>query len=95
MKVKVQYFARIRELTNQKEEVLDVAEKATVLDILTALSKRHGDKFREYIFDARTGEPKTYVQFLVNQDSISNLKGLSTVLTENSILAIIPPVGGG
>jgi MoaD family protein len=95
LKVKVQYFASIRELTNLREEVLDVEQKTTLLDLLKVLTKKHGERFREYIFDPATGNPKPYLQFLINQDSASNLSGLSTMLTENSVLAIIPPVGGG
>ena len=95
MKVKVQYFAAVRELAERTEEVVDVKESATVLDVLSALAKGHGERFREYVFDSLTGKPKAFLQFLLNEDLIMNPNGLSTVLTDNSRLAIIPPVGGG
>lgn len=95
MKVRVQYFAIVRELTHQREEILDVDEKTTVLEVLRALAKKHGEEFRKYVFDPGTGNPRPYIQFLVNEDLISTLNGLSTVLAEGAILAIIPPVGGG
>lgn len=65
------------------------------MDVLGILAKTYGAKFKDYVFDPRTGTPKSYLQFLLNGNSISNLDGLSTVLTENSELVIIPPVGGG
>jgi MoaD family protein len=95
LKIRVQYFAIVRELADRREEVLDVREGSTVLDILKLLAEKYGEKFRDYVFDPKTAALRSYLQFLVNEDSISNLSGLSTVLTDNSILVIIPPVGGG
>ena len=95
MKVKVQYFAAIREIANRSEEILEVEKRPTVLDALKALAKNHGDKFTDYVFDPQTGVPRPYLQFLVNEESISTMNGLSTVLSDDSTLAIIPPVGGG
>ena len=95
MKVRTQYFAIVRELANRREDILDVPDRATVMVVLGILAKTYGTKFRDYVFDPRTGTPKSYLQFLLDGNSISNLDGLSTVLRENSELVIIPPVGGG
>jgi MoaD family protein len=95
LKVKVQYFASIRELLGLREEMLEVKEKTTVLDVLKVLAQKHGEQLKEYVFDSKTGNPRSNLQFLVNEDSITSLNGLSTILEENSSLAIIPPVGGG
>jgi MoaD family protein len=95
LRVKVQYFAAIREIVNQREEVLEVDERTTVLDVLRVLAKSHGEKFRDYVFDPQTKAPRSYLQFLVNEESISSMNGFSTALADNSTLAIIPPVGGG
>jgi MoaD family protein len=95
LKVKVQYFASIRELVGLREEMLEVKEKTTVLDVLEVLAKNHGEQLKEYVFDSQTGNPRSNLQFLVNEDSITSLNGLCTVLEDNSSLAIIPPVGGG
>jgi len=67
----------------------------TVLDVLRVLAKNHGEKFRDYVFDPQTKAPRSYLQFLVNEESVSSMNGLSTALPDNSTLAIIPPVGGG
>jgi MoaD family protein len=95
LKIRVQYFASVRELVGLREEILDVEEKATVLDVLRVLARRHGEEFREYIFNPGTEGPRSHLQFLVNEDSILSLNGLSTVLPDNSSLAIFPPVAGG
>jgi len=95
LKIRVQYFASVRELVGLRQEILEVEEKATVLDVLRVLARRHGEEFREYVFNPGTESPRSHLQFLVNEDSISSLNGLSTVLLDNSSLAIFPPVAGG
>jgi MoaD family protein len=95
LKIRAQYFAIVREIANRREDVLEVEESSTVLDVLKLLTEKYGEKFRDYVFDPKTGTPRPYLQFLVNGDSISNLDGFSTVLTDDSSLVIIPPVGGG
>ena len=95
VKVIVQYFASVREIVGQRQETIEVDKETNVLELLKLLANRHGDMFKQYIFDSTTGEPKAFLQFLVNEESISTLNGLKTVLSENSKFAIIPPVGGG
>jgi MoaD family protein len=95
LKVRVQYFAAVREITNQREEMLDVDSGTSVLDLLKLLVARHGNRLREYVFDSKTGNPRTYLQFLLDEESIATMNGFSTMLRDNSVLAIIPPVGGG
>ena len=95
LRIKVQYFAAIREIVNQREEILEVDQGTTVLDVLNVLAKNHGEKFRDYVFDPQTKAPRQYLQFLVNEESVSSKNGLSTALADNSTIAIIPPVGGG
>jgi len=49
----------------------------------------------EYVYDGKTGEVKSFLQFLINGRSASALDGLDTKLEDGDVLAIIPPVGGG
>jgi MoaD family protein len=95
MKVKVQYFASVRELINLREETLDLEGGSTVEDLLRLLATKHGENLGGYLFDPKTSKPRSYLQFLLNQQSISALNGLSTLLADGAVFAIIPPVGGG
>ena len=95
MKVKVHYFAAVRELVNLREEILDVADGTTVKGLLDLLVARHGGRLKEYVFDSKTGSPRPHLQFLLGEKSISGINGFSTVLTDGCVFAIIPPVGGG
>ena len=94
MKVTVQYFASVRELVNLREEVLDVPNGTNVRGLLDLLAAKHGDSFKEYLFD-KTESPRPYLQFILDQKSISETGGFATALTDGCIFAIIPPVGGG
>jgi len=95
MKVKVKFFALVRELSGRKEEVVDLDDQATVRTLLDKLVAEHGTKFRDYIFDPASNEPKGHVQFLMDGRNITLMQGLDTTLKEGTSLAILPPVGGG
>jgi MoaD family protein len=94
LKVKIQYFASVRELVNLSEETIDVPAGTNVRNLLDLLTAKHGDKLKEYLLDD-TGNPRKHLQFLLNEQSIFQTGGFSTPLRDDSTFAIIPPVGGG
>jgi MoaD family protein len=96
MQISVRFFTILRELTDKREQILKFKnnETVTVDTILKQLSKQYGKEFVEYVYDHNTGEPKGFLQFLVNGRSISS-EGLNKKLADGDVLAIIPPVGGG
>ena len=96
MEVKVRFFTNLREIVNKREESVTFtsSRKVTVDSVLKALSQEYGKPFKEYVYD-KTGQPKGFLQFLVDGNSASTLKGLETELKDGDVLAILPPVGGG
>jgi MoaD family protein len=94
MKVRIKYFASVREMVNLREELVDIPSGSDVGGLLEHLASRHGGTLREYLFDD-AGTPRPYLQFLLNEKSVSETGGFSTLITEGSVFAIIPPVGGG
>ena len=97
MEVKVRFFTSLREIVNKREQTLtfNAGEKVTVDLVLKTLSQKIGAPFTEYVYNGKTGQPKNFLQFLVNGTSTSTLNGLETELKEGDVLAILPPVGGG
>jgi sulfur-carrier protein len=97
VEVKVRFFTNLREITGKREETLTFSgdEKVTVDSALKALSKKYGKSFTEYVYNAVTGQPRGFLQFLINGTSTSTLRGLETVLGNGDVLAVLPPVGGG
>ena len=63
--------------------------------ILETLSSQIGKGFVDYVYDVDTHEVKGFLQFLINGQSASTIKGLQTELKDDDVLAILPPVGGG
>ncbi|MGD0995069.1 MAG: MoaD family protein [Candidatus Bathyarchaeia archaeon] len=97
MEVKVRFFTNLREIVNKREQTLTFTEgeKVTVDLVLKTLSQKYGNPFIEYVYNGKTGQPKNFLQFLVNGNSTSTLNGLETELKDGDVLAILPPVGGG
>jgi MoaD family protein len=97
LQVSVRFFTSLREVTNKKEETLKLpeGEKVTVEVVLKTLAQRYGNRFVEYVYDSKTGEVRSFLQFLINGKSTSTINGLGTELADGDVLAILPPVGGG
>ncbi|MCW3996918.1 MAG: MoaD family protein [Candidatus Bathyarchaeota archaeon] len=97
MEVRVRLFTVLREITNKREETLQFPDdkEVTVEVVLKTLSQKYGAAFTEYVYSGKTGEPKGFLQFLVNGVSIQTLSGLQTKLGDGDVLAVLPPVGGG
>lgn len=95
MKVKVKFFAFVRELTGRREELVDLDDQATVRTLLDRLVNEYGAKFEDYLFDPASKNPRDYLQFLIDGRNIGLMQGLDTALKEGSSFAILPPVSGG
>jgi len=93
--VKVQFFAAIRELLGIREETVELAEHSTVGTLLDLLVKSHGKPLKDYLYDPKTGHLRSSIQFLIDDKPLSVTDGVSTVLLDGVVFAIIPPVGGG
>ena len=80
MKVRVKFYAVLREITGLKETDIELPEGSTVTDLLEELFNRFGDSFKKYVYDKKTGKPISYLQFLVDGSNISTKQGLDTKL---------------
>jgi molybdopterin synthase sulfur carrier subunit len=94
MKVEVRFFTSLREITGKKKEEVQLQSTITVEELLTGLSKKYGEEFREYFYNEE-GNVHDYLLILVNGKSTNVLQGLDTELKEGDIIAVLPPVGGG
>ena len=95
MKVKVKFFAMAREIVGAAEQEIELADGSSAGDLLKLLTAKNGEKFRDFVIDTKTGNPRPNLQFLIGDQLLSNLDGLNTILPDGAIFAIIPPVGGG
>ncbi len=94
-KVLVKLFASLRDIVGEREVRIEVAEGATVKDVLDAMIRRYGSAFKRQVVDPATEELQSSIRVLVNGRDVSFLKGLKTKVGDDDTVAILPPVGGG
>ncbi len=91
-KVKVKFFATVREVTGIRAIDLEADNIREVLDKLIA---KYGRKFIDTVINEENMELKRFFSCMVNGKRIELLDGYDTKLTEGDAIALFPPVGGG
>lgn len=81
MKIRIRYFASLREITGQNEELLTVGEQTSIADIRTQLTTRY-PRLQPVLQHSLCALNRGYVE-------------AGTVLHEGDELVFIPPMGGG
>ena len=80
MKVKVRYFASLREQAGKSQEDIEIEKGKNLKDIYQELSQRYG-------FTLLPQE----IKYSVNNDYVDQI----IKLNENDVVVFIPPVAGG
>ena len=95
MKIKVKFFARLREIAGVPEITLNFEkEQLTVKDVIEALITQYHEMRNELLFQ-KAFELKPIYKLMVDGQDISNRTGLSHPVKEGSVLRFFPPVYGG
>lgn len=81
MRVRVRYFAKIREIVGRDEEHLDVADGSSIADVYGLLCER----------EPSLGRLRYHLRAARNQE----FEDFEALLQEGDELAFIPPVSGG
>jgi molybdopterin synthase sulfur carrier subunit len=92
MRVKVEFFALLREKVGAPEADVDFIG-TTVMDLVEALSDIHGEFFRDQVLEG--DGLRSMVKILVNGRDVKGLRGLFTELKEGDRVSIFPPAAGG
>ena len=87
--IKVKFFANFREFTGTKELEMD---GSTVIEILKNLCTKFPG-FEELIFDGEKIKP--YVNVFLNGRNVNESGGINTMLNEDDVIALFPPVSIG
>ncbi len=94
MRVKVKYFASIRELFGVGEEEYEVEKGVKLMDLLlNYIPGRHAhtaDLWKRKLEGFMRGEESSYI-VIVNGDRAR----LDQELKDGDVIAVLPPVGGG
>lgn len=95
MKVKVEYLGSIRITLNKREEIVETPSKTTLEDLLSKLSRLHGNYFREEVFEPEEKRIREGLVVTVNGIAAGQTGGLRTVLKEGDVVSILPFFAGG
>ncbi len=91
--MQVKFFADIRKLSRRLEDRVDAVMPPTVRGLLLELSDRHGNAFRDRMFEGEGFSPTLII--LVNGRHIEHLQGPETPVGSDDVIAIFPVVAGG
>ena len=92
MKVKVEFFATLREKVGTAGVEISFNGN-NVIDLIAALDEMYGGILKELMVEG--GELRELVKIMVNGKDVRGLKGLNTELKERDIVSFFPPVAGG
>ena len=95
MKVKIFFFSPLRQILGLKETDIELPEGATVVNLFEELSNRFGEPVKKYIYHGKTGRPRGYLLYSVDEKNQSTSYKIDTKLKGGEKLAIMsPPMGG-
>lgn len=81
MKISVRFFARHREIVGKGEEIMEVPEGSTLVDLIALVERNHPS----------LGNLSGSVVFGVNREESS----IERILRDGDEVVILPPVSGG
>ncbi|MHA1589662.1 MAG: MoaD/ThiS family protein [Candidatus Njordarchaeales archaeon] len=94
MKVKVRYFAYIRQLVQDtREEEFSLPDRATLRDLLMKIVKKYGRSIEKVLFDSMQKKALSEnIIVLVNGKAVNDLK---LELEDEDTISIMPFLSGG
>lgn len=92
MKVRVNYFGQLRQITNLEAEEVDVPANADLASFLSTLGKGRDDRFLKILLTP-AGAPSASVMVLANNEPIARTGPLR--LRDGDSLSLIPAISGG
>ncbi|MFQ5998500.1 MAG: MoaD family protein [Candidatus Bathyarchaeia archaeon] len=92
-RVSVKLFTTLREIIGKSEEIICLQGNVTAYHVLKELARMYGHTVAQYIFEGE--KLRDYLEVLVDGHNVSLEYGLETRLKNGSVMAILPPAGGG
>ncbi len=92
MQLELRFFATFRETVGQKTLEYEVADDATIFELLDELETEYDGLVGNLLND---GELAPQINVLKNGREVLHIEGVETELEEGDTVAIFPPVAGG
>lgn len=92
MRVKVSYLSILRDVTNRKDEELEMPDHSTVEDLIRILMERYGDKLKPFLDpDSEMGQG---IILTLNGELLSSSDMKKDIPPDAELLVGLPPFGG-
>lgn len=95
MKVRVQYFGYIKNMVNKRKEQFELAEDASLSDLLNKMAGVHGKAFRKEVYEPGLKDVKTGFCVTVNGVLMGQLGGVDTKLGDGDNVILMSLMSGG
>jgi MoaD family protein len=96
LRVKVEYLGYLRNLLDlQREEEIEIQEGASVADLLSMLTNKHGGPFTKNVYEPGGSDVKSNFIVTVNRFLLNQLEGLDTKLKHGDRIAFLTVISGG
>ncbi len=92
MRIKISYLSILRDVTNNKEEELDVPENSTVEDLIAILMQKYGEKLKPFLDP--NSEMGQGIILTLNGELLSSSDFKRTIAPDSELLVGLPPFGG-
>lgn len=94
IEVRIKLFGFLAHLSEQTEVDMQVETGSTVADVIHQLAEQFGPSFRQALLDWH-GDLQGGIEVVLNQRQISARRLSKISLQTDSVLVILPLVGGG
>jgi molybdopterin synthase sulfur carrier subunit len=96
LKVTVDYLGSIKQTFGLKQaEKVELKDDALVRDLLSVLAEKHGEPFKEAVYEPKDIDLKAHYNLSINGLLLNQLKGIETKLKDGDRLILMPVVTGG
>jgi molybdopterin converting factor small subunit len=95
MKIVIRSIALIKTLLGQGEMELELADGATIDDVLAELTRIGGEKLAPYVRVPKEESAHAPLRVMVNGRDIAALAGRKTALADGDEVLIFIPIAGG
>ena len=96
LKVTVDYLGSIRQTLGVKQaEQVELADDASVSDLLSLLAEKHGESFKKAVYEPKGLDLKPFHILSINGLLLNQLNGIETKLKDGDHLVLMPVVTGG
>lgn len=92
MQVIVEYTAQARRAAGTNREEIELPQSATLRDLISAVSARHGEPLEKILLDA-TGELHPSILLFVRDEQAR--WDSNRLLDERDVVTILSPISGG